>query len=434
MARRHRLHLPAALVGLAALLAGCRGGEPEVDLLLRSVAVVDIEAARVQPDQTVRIAAGRIVGIEPSRDSAPAPAAARQLDGRGLYVIPGLWDMHVHALWHPEVAPSFLDTFARFGVTGVRDMGGDLEVLRQVRSAAAATRAAWPRVVAAGAILDGPEPVDPSVSIAASSAAEAVAAVDRLAAAGVDFIKVYTLLPRPAYFAAVERASVLRLPVSGHLPAAVTLAEAVAAGQVSIEHLRDEIEPFCLGWEEARCASLVAELRSAGVYSTPTLAVLEAKGTPGYRQDRPSLRGGTLPEVVEAFWHAAAESQTARPAEYFSRRAAIFRHESALVARLAAGGAPLLAGSDTGNPFIYPGESLHRELELLVAAGVSPRDALLAATLVPARMLGLSDTTGALRVGLEADLVLLEGNPLDDISNTRRIAGVVLRGQLLLID
>ena len=138
-----------------------------------------------------------------------------------------------------------------------------------------------------------------------------------------------------------------------------------------------------------------------------------------------------LPAVVQEYWRSSAKSHLARPAEYFKERRALFTAQTAFVARLAEDGAPLLAGSDTGNPFIYPGSSLHRELELLVEAGLSPRDALYAATLGPARFLDIADSTGALRAGYTADLVLLEGNPLEDISNVRRISGVVLRGRLL---
>ena len=286
-------------------------------------------------------------------------------------------------------------------------------------------------MIAGGLILDGPEPVDPSVSVAVSDASEAMEAVDMLAANGVDFIKVYTLLPRDAYFAVIERARAIGLPVAGHVPAAVSIAEAVAAGQASIEHLRAELEPLCADLDPESCKALIISFREAEIYNTPTLAVLEAKSFAGYRSPGSPSIVMDLPEVVQGYWQDSARNHATRPAAYYTARRALFSKQAAFVARLAKNGAPLLAGSDTGNPFIYPGSSLHRELELLVEAGLSPRDALFAATLAPARFLNIADSTGALRAGYTADLVLLEGNPLEDISNVRRISGVVLRGRLL---
>lgn len=407
-------------------------GDPQaaVDLAVVGVAVVDVEGGVVLHNRTLRIRGDRIVDLRPTAAGAP-PSAARCLDGRGLYAIPGLWDMHVHALWDRSVAGDFLTELARHGVSGIRDMGGTLEVLEEIRGAPEGARRGWPRIVAAGPILDGPEPIDPSISLAVGDAEAAIAAVDEVAARGVDFVKVYTLLPREAFLAVVERAGQLGLPVAGHVPAAVTVRAAVRAGLASIEHLRDELGGLCHELAPLECEALIAELAAAKVHNTPTLAVLEAKSIPGYRA--PEDRGGeaAVPEAARALWETAASGQAVRPASYFARRRQIFREELSLVSRLHRAGVPILAGSDTGSPWIRPGRSLHRELELLVEAGLAPRDALHSATVGAAGFLGLEGSVGQLREGFDADLVLLAGDPLADISNVGRIAAVVLRGRTL---
>lgn len=425
-----RLSSPLALI-LLTYLPSCRAPTQQVtDLAIRRVAIVDIEAGTVQADRTIVISGERIAEILPG-DGSGRVAARDTLEGVGLFAIPGLWDMHVHALWDTSVAESFLPAFARHGITGIRDMGGDLQVLGWARKTWGSEWVPWPTIVAAGKVLDGPEPIDPSISIAVSGPDDGVRAVEDLVSAGADFIKVYTLLPRDAYFAVLEASARLGIPVAGHVPASVSPLEAAEAGQASIEHLRDEIAPFCERGAQASCDSLMERFRALGTYNTPTLAVLEAKSIRGY--SRPDEQGGEaeLPETVRAFWEASRRTQSQRPRAYFDERERIFAWELELVARLARAGAPLLAGSDAGNPYIFPGPGLHRELELMVEAGLTPREALATATALPARFLGVSDSVGAFCSGCIADVVLLRNNPLEDISSVRQIARVVLRGKAL---
>ena len=170
------------------------------------------------------------------------PPGAEIVDANGLYAIPGLWDTHTHSVWSPEALETFLPLYVAQGVTGIRDMGGTLQSLAAARDSLRAGRVAWPRIVAAGLIVDGDEPVDASISVGVGDTASARRAVDSLARAGADFIKVYTLLERDVYFAVVEAARAAGLPVAGHVPASVTPEEAARAGQRSIEHLLDELD------------------------------------------------------------------------------------------------------------------------------------------------------------------------------------------------
>ncbi len=376
------------------------------------------------PGRGLEIDDGRIVAVS---DGGPPPTvrAARVEELPGRYVMPGLWDMHVHVLWDDGVADAFLPVFTRAGITGVRDMGGDLEVLARVRRAG---DPAWPRIVAAGKVLDGPQPVDPSISEAAASAMESRAAVQRLRAGGADFLKVYTLLPSEAFFAAAELARFRSLQVVGHVPAELTPLAAAQGGLASIEHLREELGGLCAGLAAPECEALPERLAALGTHVTPTWVMVEAKAVPGYVAAGRQVPGlDSLPAAVAGYWRHAVETQRARGEEHFRRRREILAGHAEMMERLAAAGVPFLVGTDTGNPWVLPGESLHRELAR-IADVLTPRAALTAATLGAARFLGLEDS-GRIAPGYAADLVVLDADPLADVRNASRVVAVVRAGR-----
>jgi imidazolonepropionase-like amidohydrolase len=418
-----------------ALFMGCSrpapkpaAAPPEPSLAITHVTVVDVAAGVLVAGQNVIVRGGRIVAVGDTARVA-VPAGATVVHGRGRFLIPGLWDMHVHALFDAEVARTFLPRFVAEGVTGVRDMGGKVEVMRAARFALLAGTLVGPRLVAAGRILDGPQPVDSSVSIAVGTPEQARAAVDSLANSGADFIKVYTLLPRAAYFAVLREAARLHLPVAGHVPADVTTLEAADSGQRSIEHLRDEVEPLCKA-ADAACGRLLDSLRAHRVWLVPTLVVLRAKAILNDSSLIRDPRLSTMPSLVRDAWEAIRAGKQDRPSAYWREKRTRFFGELALTGAAWKDNVPLLAGTDAGALYTYPGSSLHDELAQLVRAGLTPAAALRAATLGPAEFLGATDTLGTVAAGKVADLVLLDADPLADIRNTRSIRAVVLRGQL----
>lgn len=425
----------AALAVAAVAAAACaREAQPtpaadaQVSLVIRDVTVVDVVGGRLRPHMTVSIAGPRVAAVEAT--TADAPPGATVVDGAGRFLIPGLWDMHSHALWSAEAMRTFLPLYVAQGVTGIRDMGGRLDVLAEARATEARTDPPWPRLVAAGEVLDGPEPVQRDISIPIATPAEATAAVARLARAGVDFIKVYTLLSRDAYMATLAEAARVRVPVAGHVPADVTPAEAAQAGQKSIEHLRDEIDPLCTRAAPEPCARLAGVFREHHTWQVPTLTVLHGKAffdDPALATD-PRLQ--RIPETLRNEWLADRQARLARGAAYLNQKRARYADEAWTTGFFAREGVPLLAGTDAGLPFSYPGFSLHDELALLVEAGLSPLDALRAATIAPADYLGERDTMGSVDAGRVADL-LLRRDPLAAIDATRDIAAVVLRGRLI---
>ncbi|HJQ37861.1 MAG TPA: amidohydrolase family protein [Thermoanaerobaculia bacterium] len=405
------------LLALTLTLAACTHSRP-ADLALTHASVINVETGAIRRDRTILIAGDRVIETSGAR-----PRAARVVDVGGRYVMPGLCDMHVHTLWDPAVRSTFLPLLVANGITSVRDMGGTLEVTNAVRAEIANGTLIGPRITASGPVLDGPEPVDPSISIPVATVDEARAAVQKLARANVDFIKVYTLLPRDAFFAVMDEARKAGLTVAGHVPADVTAAEASNAGMTSIEHMRSEIALFCSRDKPADCEELLRLFLKNGTWQTPTLAVRRARA---YIEDPAKANDSRLrylPKELRAIWLKNRASKLTRPPAYFAEIKKQHENEIWLAGVLHRHGVPLLAGSDAGADFSYPGDTLHEELELLVSAGLTPLQALQAATTAPARYLG--------RTGNEADLLILDANPLDDIRNTRSIRGVVLAGRYL---
>lgn len=415
--------------------------------------VVDVATGRIQPDMTVVIAGRRIARVGPS--ARTTPSVGRVVDATGQYLIPGLWDMHTHVYFDGTAAAGtdlILPLLLANGVTGIRDMGSELEAVLQARAAVAAHRLLGPRMAVSGPMLDGPKsPYKASIAIA--TAEDGRQAVDRLKARGVDFIKVQSLVPRDAYFAIAAEAKAVGLAVDGHVPDAVRAAEAVAAGQRSFEHLIGIFEAsstaedgyvagqakspgrFLATYDSAREAAIVGLLAAhPRVWQCPTLFWERGQwlvDSIQWRHD-PEL-GYAGRSWVEQRW-PRAQTSIARTldAEPLPVRARFVNHELDLVRRLHAAHVGFLAGTDMpAGVDLIPGASLHLELQRFVAAGFTPLEALQTATLNPARFFHRLQDFGTVQPGRLADLVLLSANPLADIANTRRIVAVVADGQYL---
>ena len=420
----------------------------EPSIAITHVSVVDVERGRTLGDQTVVMRDGRIVEVGPSA-AVRVPRDARTLDGRSRWLIPGLWDMHVHTTG-PE-SERLLPVYVAYGVTGVRDMGTDLDVLRRERARIRSGEAVGPRIVMAGPILDGPlgAPMPPAhrrFRIELTDAARARRVVDSIARAGADFIKVHERLPADVYRAIAGEARRVRLPFAGHVPTSVGPAAAVAAGQRSIEHLvnvplsctaaeagslraRSPLEALFGRCSTEDLAPLYRSFATSSVWHTPTLVVQRAialrpesaPGDPGTRH---------VPAPVRAMLHEVGPfNGPLPPADVRRRLRALMDKRLRQVAALHRAGVPLLVGSDA--PGVAPGWSAHEEMRLLVSAGLPPSAALRAATLEPARWLGATDSLGTIARGRRADVVLLDADPLADIRNTRRIRAVIADGRLL---
>ncbi len=418
-------------------------------LVLRDVTVVDVESGRLQPGTTVVVEGERIARMGPT-ESIRVPAGARVVDGKGGFLIPGLWDMHVHMAfgdWFPGGKEIALPLFLANGVTGVRDMGGELETLLEWRKEIAAGALAGPRLVVSGPMLDGEKPRFPS-SIAVVTPEDGRRAVRDVKRRGADFVKLQSLIPRDAVFAIADEAKKAGIPFAGHVPDAVRASEMSEAGQRSFEHLigifegsspkedeflKGEKTPGRLlaSFDASRSAALTALLAKNRTWQCPTL-VWERGGNLLEERD---LQKDPLAKYAPASWKEGTWKRfTDQIREWnvddLATRRRFVEKELEVVLAMHRAGVPFLAGTDTAaGVYVFPGFSLHEELQNFVRAGFTPLEALQTATLRPAQFLGMEDRLGRVAEGRLADMVVLDKNPLDDVANTRAIRAVVANGR-----
>ena len=437
-----RARLLAAVLLVPVLIAPRDGAAQAPIIAIRHVTLIDGTGARPRHDVTVVATGPRISAIRPaSRDAVPAGAVV--IDGRDKFLIPGLWDMHVHlGAYEPSVKAAA--RLLSYGVTGVRDMASPLEDILRLRRETAAGLVTGPSIVAAGPILQRPLPFALPPLVRTIADADAATAVTELRAKGVDFIKVGDTLTRAAYVSIAAEARRSRLPFAGHLPADVTAAEASDAGQRSIEHFGSAVFRNVLlassRDETALMDATRAALASALGGGPPPDATLTAPEFTNRLVDSYDARkAGALfarfarnrtwqvPTLValRSVWEERRQRLSPAAAAADERAAA---KTLAMFGDMRRAGVRVLAGSDL--PIDTAAARLHDELAALVGAGMTPLQALQAATRDAAEFLGRGAATGTVAVGKTADLVLLDGDPLTDITNTRRVAAVVRSGRV----
>jgi hypothetical protein len=423
------------------------------------VSVVDVASGQTRPDYTVVVNGNRITYAGPAA-AASVPRDARVIDGRGKYLMPGLWDMHIHG---------FVYVFSDFagplmianGVTGARDMGYYVDTTLRWKKDIATGREVGPRLMV-GARVDGPVNKARFVSHVVTEE-DGVRAVDTLSrgkdrAPRADFIKTYSWVPRAAYFGIAREATKLGVPFAGHVPYSVSVVEASNAGQRSIEH-EDDLMRACTSKDSVlranfgdtaraaapdqleqirsqarlirdsqdpqRCKAVIATLARNHTWVTPTLVVYQPYAHAFDSASTHPEWAKYVPGLVQGGWMKRASGVT--PADSVVVRS-YFSFDR--TRELKEAGVKLLAGTDMPQAFVYPGFSLHEELELLVRAGLTPAEALRTATYNPAEYFGALDSLGTVSTGKLADLLLLDANPLTDIRNTRRISTVIANGRV----
>ena len=420
--------------------------QPQETTSITHVTLVDVPSGKELPNQTVVLQGDRILSV--AAFDAGKPPQGRVVDARSNFLIPGLWDMHVH-IQDLEDLPLYIAN----GVTGVRLMFGSKHT-PSLRAKIASVPVA-PEVIFGSAIVDGDPPVWEG-SIIVKNPGDARRTVDEIKADGADFVKIYNDIPRDAYFALADEARKQNIPFAGHLPYGVRASEASDAGQRSIEHL-DGIAIACSKKEQsiikelrplhylekmnlvveafnsfdaAKCQALLAQFRRNATWQVPTLTVHRGMAFLNDGHFTSDRRLAYMSGDVRHRWQPENDFRFRRwkPAEFELHRG-LFKADKQLVGILFRAGVPLLAGTDAMNPFCFPGFSLHDELALLVESGLTPLTALQSATIRPAEFLARADDLGLIAPGKRADLVLLSADPLADIHNTSQIQAVWLRGK-----
>jgi hypothetical protein len=445
--------------------AGCSTEAPTTGTAISNVTVIDAVNG-VRKNQTVFFDGDEIISVATTSDDLPP--AATFIDGTGQYLIPGLWDMHVHLTYNDAFTQSMPAMFLAYGITSVRDTGGLIDKLKPVVAAMREPGAHAPRVYFSGPLLDGKFVVydgksRPEIGTQNATVEMATAKVAALKEAGVDFIKIYEMVSPDVFEALVMAGQSSGLPIATHVPLSM-LASQAGPSVDSMEHLRN-VELDCASnsaelfeerrarlsaheegsgyelrsslhslqrtraiasYDEARCDRTIASLTST--IQVPTLRLISYPLRTSYeRADwRETLE--LVPEGVRDGWKESTDA-------WFSSDehgdTSVAEWSLSLVGRMHAQGVPIGAGTDTPIGRALPGYSLHTELERLVEAGLTPIEAIESATVRPAEFLSLQSKMGTIEAGKRADLVLLNADPLQNISNTRKVATVVSKGVVL---
>lgn len=471
------MHLKTWIAGFALILSGCatdmknanQGREPMTAITGATV----IDAKQQIKNATVLIDGNTIVAMGPS-SKVKAPVGAKSIDGSGKFLIPGLWDAHVHLSYYPDLGiEASYPLFIANGITSVRDTGGLVDIVLPMRNAANAPGTIAPRVHVSGPLVDGTQRVyaglrgRPNISVGVSTPEEARAQIDELHAVGVDLIKLYEMNTPETFKAAAQRANELGLPITTHIPLSMDAIGVAEAGVDGMEHLRN-LELSCAvnfqallaerrktladgqdmdggdlrsalhrlqrnaaieAQDSDRCNEVIAVLRREQVFQTPTLTVNTVATKRLFADPDWQDTFVYLPTKVQEQWAAGAArfDQSMKP----SPAAEAFTQWSyAMVKKLQDSGVKVMAGTDNPIGFLTPGFSLHKELEFLVESGLTPMEALTAATLHPAEFMRMDDKLGTVEVGKLADLVLLDADPRVDIGNVHKINTVIKDGRV----
>jgi cytosine/adenosine deaminase-related metal-dependent hydrolase len=450
---------------LTFLLGGCStaGLSPKAKVTaITHVTVIDAVNG-TRENQTVLFEQDQILAVSDEVDLSEVNTV---IDGKGRFLIPGLWDFHVHLTYEADLIERMPQLLLSYGITSIRDTGGLLRKLLPVVETMRAPGAIAPRVYYSGPLLDGDYVVydgvsRPEIGVRNSTPEDAQAMIAELKSLGVSFIKIYELVTPEVFTAMVDAANRLGLPIDSHVPLSM-LASTAGPRVSSIEHLRN-IELDCASnaedlhvtrlaalqnpkgvsgyelraslhklqridaikhFDEVRCQKTIQSLGKT--LQVPTLRLNAMLAYPPFQRAGWDEAFSRLPDTVRESWGSLIEASGDQPPPDLT-----FSNWSLfLTGMLNEAGVPIGAGTDTPIGLSVPGFSLHSELEMLVQAGLTPMQVIESATLHPAEYFSLESSSGSIDVGKQADMLLLNANPLEDIRNTRDISAVISKGRI----
>ncbi len=455
---------------LLALIAGCKSQQDEPSVAFTSVTVIDaVNGPR--ENQTVIVSGKKIVKVGQTQE-VDLPSSAMVIDGGGKYLIPGLWDAHVHLSYEADLSPAMFSLFLVNGITSIRDTGGQLDLVMPWKKTSLTDDGTSPRVMVTGPLLDGvPTVYDgkgsrPRLGLGAGTPENAATLVEEFVNRGVDLIKSYEMLTPEAFAKVIEKAKSHDKVVTGHVPLSMDVIEASNLGMRSMEHMRN-LEMSCSedfdsllqvrrklladGADQAggdlrssihsaqrfhsvktqnaeRRESVLSALAKNNTWQVPTMTIVTAMENRVFDRKAWIDDFRFLPNSVQKRWAEGAATMSQKPTPEANVAFATWAFD--MVKRIDDEGIGIMAGTDTPIFFLTPGFSLHEELRLLVKSGLTPIKALEAATIRPAQYFNIEAELGTIESGKFADLILLDANPLHDITNTQKINSVMKSGKL----
>jgi len=461
------------LIILCICLSACQpAGEVfENAICIQNITTIDAEKG-LKANQTVVISEGKIIKIATTSE-LKLSSENEILDGSGKYLIPGLWDAHVHYAYIEELAPYMSDLFLAYGITSLRDTGGEIMFMRKWKEESEKNPTSTPRLMIAGPLLDGmpnvydgSSPDRPPLSHGLADVKDVNEYIDYLDSLGVDFLKAYEMLRPEQFLALLAKAKEKGLKVTGHVPLSMDAITASNAGLHSMEHLRnlemvfaknpDELlkkrvdylrrgmdlqggdlrstihraqrMPSIKNSDPQNEAEVIRVLAKNQTVQIPTLALTRTATFRNFTERHWQQSYDYMPDSIEVLWRASMDQILKAPRNADRETYADWMVET--VGKLHAAGVPIMAGTDTPIGFLTPGLSLHEELKIYVDAGMTPLEALASATTTPAKWFDMENELGLIKEGMLADLLILDANPLDDIRNTREINSVIKAGAL----
>ncbi|MFY0689285.1 MAG: amidohydrolase family protein [Cyclobacteriaceae bacterium] len=439
-------------------------------LCIENISTIDPENG-LKSNQTIIIKSGKIHQITDS-DELQLSSKNKIIDGTGKYIMPGLWDAHVHFSFIEELAPRMFDLFLVFGVTSVRDTGGEINFVNKWKEKSLANPTNTPRVMVAGPLLDGvPNVYDgsdaghPPLSVGLKSVEDVKNKVEELDSQGVDFLKAYEMLSPEQFAAIMQLAKEKGLKVTGHVPLSMDVISASNAGLNSMEHLRN-LELSCASnaeellqqrkallaegkqdkggvlrsrihqeqrrmavenFDEQKAKEVLSVLATNQTWQIPTLALSTGFTKRFFADSGWQANFKYLPQSLEQRWKKSIDDILAMEVSEFNIQ--YMKWLLDMTGNIQDSGIGIMAGTDCPILFLTPGRSLHQELVALVEAGLSPLEAIRTATINPAKYFNMENELGSIQEDMWADLLILDANPLEDINNTRRINAVIKQGK-----
>lgn len=439
-------------------------------ICIENVGVIHPENGLIK-GQTVIIHGDKIIKVVPSKALQLSPKN-KIIDGTGKYVMPGLWDAHVHFAYMEDLAPSMFDLFLGYGITSVRDTGGKIDFVKMWKDKALANPNDTPRVMMAGPLLDGipnvydgSTPQHPPLSVGLQTIEDAAKKVNELDSLGVDLLKAYEMLTPEQFAIIIKMAKEKGLKVTGHVPLSMDVISASNAGLNSMEHMRNlelscasnseellqqrlqllqgekdspggtlrskihelQRETAVKNYDPHKADEILAVLAKNQTWQIPTLALATFYTNRHFENPEWQESITYLPEAIEQNWKKNATSIANMPVTPFQIQYADWLIR--MVKKIHETKIEIMAGTDCPIALLTPGLSLHEELAMLVQAGLTPLEALKTATVNPAKYFNLEHELGLVQEGMWADLVLLDANPIEDIANTKSINAVIKNGK-----